>query len=54
MGICFSCVSRKTEGTVRNVLTGEESSLPDEDIRICVSAPESATASSTSDPEGPT
>jgi hypothetical protein len=24
---------------VRNVLTGEESSLPDEDIRICVSAP---------------
>jgi ferredoxin-NADP reductase len=39
MGICFSCVSKKTEGTVRNVLTGEESSLPDEDIRICVSAP---------------
>lgn len=39
MGICFSCVSRKSEGTVRNVLTGEESSLPDEDIRICVSAP---------------
>ncbi|QBR91748.1 ferredoxin reductase [Nocardioides euryhalodurans] len=39
MGICFSCVSTKTEGTVRNVLTGESSSLPDEDIRICVSAP---------------
>ena len=39
MGICFSCVSRKGEGTVRNVLTGEESSLPDEDIRICVSRP---------------
>ena len=39
MGICFSCTTRKTEGTVRNVLTGEESSLPDEDIRICVSAP---------------
>jgi ferredoxin-NADP reductase len=39
MGICFSCVSKKTEGTVRNVLTGEESSLPDEDVRICVSAP---------------
>ena len=39
MGICFTCVSRKTEGTVRNVVTGEESSLPDEDIRICVSAP---------------
>lgn len=40
MGICFSCVARKTDGTVRNVLTGETSSLPDEDIRICVSAPE--------------
>ncbi|MGH3360888.1 MAG: flavin reductase family protein [Nocardioides sp.] len=40
MGICFSCTSRKTEGTVRNILTGETSSLPDEDIRICVSAPE--------------
>ena len=39
MGICFSCTSRKTEGTVRNVLTGEESSLPDEDIHICVCAP---------------
>jgi ferredoxin-NADP reductase len=39
MGICFSCVARKTKGTVRNVVTGEESALPDEDIRICVSAP---------------
>ncbi len=39
MGICFSCVSRKTEGTVRNVRTGEESSQSDEDVRICVSAP---------------
>jgi ferredoxin-NADP reductase len=39
MGICFSCVATKTEGTVRNVLTGEESSLPDEDVRVCVSAP---------------
>ena len=39
MGICFTCVKTKTEGTVRNVLTGEESSLPDEQVRICVSAP---------------
>ena len=39
MGICFSCTSRKTEGTVRNVVTGAQSSLPDEDIQICVSAP---------------
>lgn len=39
MGICFSCVSRKTEGTVRDVVSGEETSRPDDDIRICVSAP---------------
>ena len=39
MGICFSCTTRKTEGTVRNVLSGVESSAPDEDIQICVSAP---------------
>ncbi|MCW2798071.1 iron-sulfur cluster-binding domain-containing protein [Nocardioides sp.] len=39
MGICFTCTSKKTEGTVRNVITGAESSLPDEDIQICVSAP---------------
>jgi len=37
MGICFSCTTRKTEGTVRNVRTGVESSLPDEDIQICIS-----------------
>jgi len=39
MGICFTCTSRKTEGTVRNVVTGASSSLPDEDIQICVSTP---------------
>ena len=39
MGICFSCTAVKRDGTVRNVLTGEESSLPDEEIRVCVSAP---------------
>ncbi|WP_224276888.1 flavin reductase family protein [Nocardioides lacusdianchii] len=39
MGICFSCTTRKAEGIVRNVLSGAESSLPDEDIQICVSAP---------------
>ena len=39
MGICFSCTTRKAEGTVRNVLSGAASSLPDEDIQICVSAP---------------
>ena len=40
MGICFSCTTRKSAGTVANVLTGETSALPDEDIRICVSRPE--------------
>jgi ferredoxin-NADP reductase len=39
MGICFSCTSRNTEGTVRNVVTGVESDQPDEDVQICVSAP---------------
>lgn len=39
MGICFTCVTTKSEGTVKNILTGEESSLPDEEIRVCVSAP---------------
>ena len=39
MGICFSCTSKKTEGTVRNVVTGVESDQPDEDVQICVSAP---------------
>lgn len=39
MGICLSCTAVKRDGTVRNVLTGEESSLPDEEIRVCVNAP---------------
>jgi ferredoxin-NADP reductase len=39
MGICLTCTSRKSEGTVRNVVTGAESSLPDEDIQVCVSTP---------------
>jgi len=38
MGICMSCTSRKTEGTVRNVMTGTVSDEPDEDIQICVTA----------------
>ena len=39
MGICFSCTAVKRDGTVRNVVSGEESSRPDEEIRVCVSAP---------------
>jgi ferredoxin-NADP reductase len=40
MGICFSCTATKRDGTVRNILTGETSSRPDEDVRLCVSTPE--------------
>ena len=39
MGICFSCTALKKTGVVRNVLTGEESSDQEEEIRICVNAP---------------
>ena len=39
MGICFSCTSRKTEGTRPQRPHRRESSLPDEDIRICVTRP---------------
>ncbi len=39
MGICRTCTSIKTEGTVRNLVSGAESSLPDEEIQICVSQP---------------
>ncbi len=39
MGICLSCTSIKSEGTVRNVVSGAEASLPDQEIRICVSQP---------------
>ena len=39
MGICLTCTTRKTEGTVRNVVTGAESSQPGEDVQICVNAP---------------
>lgn len=38
-GICFSCTCRKRSGVVRNLTTGAVSSEPDEDIRLCVTAP---------------
>lgn len=38
-GICLSCTCRKRTGVVRNLITGHVSSEPDEDIRLCVSAP---------------
>jgi ferredoxin-NADP reductase len=39
MGICRMCTTRKTAGSVRNVLSGEISARADEDIQICISAP---------------
>lgn len=39
MGICHTCTSRKTAGTVRNLITGAVSSAPDEHVQICVSVP---------------
>jgi stearoyl-CoA 9-desaturase NADPH oxidoreductase len=35
-GICHSCRCRKKSGTVQNVLTGEVSSAPDQDIQLCI------------------
>lgn len=40
MGICFTCTATKTDGVVRNVLTGETSTDTEEEIRLCVSTPE--------------
>jgi len=41
MGICQTCKCRKRSGTVQNVLTGEVSAEPDEDIQLCISVPRS-------------
>jgi len=38
MGICHTCTSRKLAGTHKNLITGEVSSAPDEEIQLCVSA----------------
>jgi len=38
MGICHTCTRRKTAGTVRNLITGAVSTVPD-DVQICVSVP---------------
>jgi ferredoxin-NADP reductase len=39
MGICHTCSCRKVSGTVKNLLTGEISSGPDEEIQPCISTP---------------
>lgn len=38
MGICHSCTRRKLTGTHQDLVTGEVSSAPDEEIQLCVSA----------------
>jgi ferredoxin-NADP reductase len=38
MGICHTCTCRKRAGTHKNLLTGEVSSAPGEEIQLCVSA----------------
>jgi ferredoxin-NADP reductase len=38
MGICHTCTRRKVAGTHENLITGEVSSAPDEEIQLCVSA----------------
>jgi ferredoxin-NADP reductase len=39
MGICHTCSCRKVSGSVKNLLTDEVSSGPDEEIQLCISAP---------------
>jgi ferredoxin len=41
IGICHTCTCRKHSGTVENLLTGEVSSEPDQDIQLCISVPRS-------------
>src|SRR4051812_22643103 len=38
MGICHTRTCRKRSGTHKNLITGEVSSAPDEEIQLCVSA----------------
>jgi ferredoxin-NADP reductase len=38
MGICHTCTCRKRSGTHKNLITGEVSTAPDEEIQLCVSA----------------
>jgi ferredoxin-NADP reductase len=38
MGICHTCTRRKVSGAHRNLITGEVSAAPDEEIQLCVSA----------------
>ncbi|ONI76434.1 hypothetical protein ALI144C_36120 [Actinosynnema sp. ALI-1.44] len=39
MGVCHTCTSVKSSGSVRNVLTGTITAEPGEQIQLCVTAP---------------
>lgn len=39
MGICLTCTSRKTTGSVRHLHTGELSTEPDSEIQLCSTVP---------------
>lgn len=39
MGICMSCTCTKASGITKNTVTGELSTEPNEEIRLCVSVP---------------
>lgn len=41
IGICHSCKCRKQSGTVQNLVTGEVSGEPDQEIQLCISVPRS-------------
>jgi ferredoxin len=41
IGICHTCKCRKQSGTVQNLVTGEVSSEPDQEIQLCISLPRS-------------
>jgi ferredoxin-NADP reductase len=41
IGICRTCKCRKESGTVQNLVTGEMSSEPDQEIQLCISVPRS-------------
>lgn len=40
MGICYTCKCKKSQGRVRNLMTGEISEDGEEMIQLCISAPE--------------
>ncbi len=39
MGICMACKCNKAKGVTKNILTGEISTEPDDEIQLCVSVP---------------